>query len=119
MGKELKEKLAMLADASAEANEIRVEEKAENLAQIKQAKGGLKAVTDAIGILKTFYKSAAKASLVQSAASPVDEDNPGAASGAYKGNQGASKGVIGLLEVIKSDFEHTVETVSAEEKKAA
>merc|ERR1719478_205787 len=43
----------------------------------------------------------------------------GAASGAYKGNQGASKGIIGLLDVIKSDFEHTIQTVSAEEKKAA
>merc|ERR1719461_173258 len=95
-------------------------EKEENLAQIKQAKGGLSAVNDAIGILKNFYKSAAKAKvLLQTAASPVDEDNPGAASGAYKGNQAASTGILDLLDVIKSDFEHTIETVSAEEKKAS
>merc|ERR1719473_1354804 len=95
-------------------------ERKENLDQIKMAKGGLSSVNEAIGILKNFYKSAAKAKvLLQTAASPVDEDNPGAASGAYKGNQAASKGIIGLLEVIKSDFEHTIETVSAEEKKAA
>ena len=35
-----------------------------------------------------------------------------------QGNQGASKEFTGLLEVIKSDFEHTVETVSSAEKKA-
>merc|ERR1719291_1456311 len=99
---------------------LRDMEKTENLAQIKQAKEGLVAVNDAIGILKNFYKSAAKAKVfVQTAASPVDEDNPGAASGAYKGNQAASKGILGLLDVIKSDFEHTIETVGAAEKKAA
>jgi len=118
---ELKEKLAMLDDAAKEASTLRDMERSENLAQIKQAKGGLTAVTEAIGILNNFYKSAAKAKvLLQTAASPVDEEgNPTAASGAYKGNQAASTGIIGLLDVIKSDFEHTVETVSAEEKKAA
>merc|ERR1711957_739709 len=115
--KELKESLADLKSTAEEATELRESEKKENVAQIKKAREGLTAVTEAIGILKTFYKSAAKASLLQ--ASPVDEENPGAASGSYKGNQAASGGVIGLLEVIKSDFEHTVETVGAEEKQAA
>lgn len=118
--KELKEKLAMLDDAAKEASTLRDIERSENLAQIKMAKGGLNSVNEAIGILKNFYKSAAKAKvLLQTAASPVDEDSPGAASGAYKGNQAASAGIFGLLDVIKSDFEHTIDTVSAEEKKAA
>merc|ERR1711865_816771 len=39
--------------------------------------------------------------------------------GAYKGKQAASKGTIGLLEVIKSDFERTLKTTAAAEKKAA
>merc|ERR1711957_523435 len=118
--KELKESLADLKSTAEEANEMREMEKKENVAQIKKAREGLTAVTEAIGILKTFYKSAAKASLLQ--ASPVDEENPGAASGSYKGNQGnleRHRVESGLLEVIKSDFEHTVETVSAEEKQAA
>jgi len=119
--KELKEKLAMLDDAAKEAEALRDMERTENLAQIKMAKGGLSSVNEAIGILKNFYKSAAKAKvLLQTAASPVDEEgNPTAASGAYKGNQAASAGIFGLLDVIKSDFEHTIDTVSAEEKKAA
>merc|ERR1719456_995069 len=38
--------------------------------------------------------------------------------GEYHGNQDASKGIIGLLEVIISDFERTIETTTAEEKAA-
>merc|ERR1719456_1508945 len=36
--------------------------------------------------------------------------------GEYHGNQDASKGIIGLLEVIVSDFERTIETTTAAEK---
>merc|ERR1712100_463378 len=66
-----------------------------------------------------FYKQAAKAaSLVEVKASPIEEDNPGAGfSGSYKGNQAASKGIIGLLEGIKTDFEHTITVTTATEKK--
>merc|ERR1719456_1615650 len=38
--------------------------------------------------------------------------------GEYHGNQDASKGIIGLLEVIISDFERTIETTTAAEKAA-
>merc|ERR1719510_1288370 len=70
-------------------------------------------------ILKAFYKSAAKAALVQQQASPVDEDNPGAGfDGAYRGSQKASTGIIGLLEVIKSDYERTVKVTTEEEAEA-
>lgn len=52
-------------------------------------------------------------------ASPVDEDDPGAASGAYKGSQQKANAVLGLLEVIVSDFERTIKNTSAEEAKEA
>merc|ERR1712032_1674894 len=39
--------------------------------------------------------------------------------GAYKGQQVASKVIIGLLEVIKTDFERTLRTTEAAEKAAA
>jgi len=87
------------------------------------------AVKEAIGILKTFYKSAAKADKYHSGelnkvslaqASPVDEDTSGPGfNGAYKGNQQQSSGIIGLLEVIQSDFERTLTTTASDEKKAA
>merc|ERR1712159_544558 len=38
--------------------------------------------------------------------------------GEYHGNQDAAKGIIGLLEVIISDFERTVETTTSDEKAA-
>merc|ERR1719453_2003576 len=67
-----------------EQTKLRGEEKAENMAALDEAQGGLAAVTDAIGVLKTFYKNAAKASaLIQH--SPVDDDTAGAGfSGSYK-----------------------------------
>jgi len=64
-------------------------------------------VNEAILILKTFYKQAAKAALLQ--ASPLDEDTKGAGfSGNYKGKQGASSAVFALLETIASDFDRTL-----------
>jgi len=106
-----------LEDDLGKANEDRVDQKAENVATMKEAKEGLTAVNQALLVLKVFYKKASKASLLQ--ASPIAEDNPGAQKGAYKGNQGASKAIIGLLEVIVSDFQRTFSTTEGEEKKAA
>jgi chromosome segregation ATPase len=116
---EITELNAALKDLTAsleEATRERSESKAENVATLKEAKEGLTAVSEALLVLKVFYKNAAKAKVLLQA-SPVDEDDPGAQSGAYKGNQEASKGVIGLLEVIVSDFERTIKQTSAQEEK--
>jgi DNA repair exonuclease SbcCD ATPase subunit len=118
---ELEELAAALKELNAaleEATKLRAESKAENLATLKEAKEGLTAVKEALLVLKVFYKNAGKAKVFLQA-SPVDEDDPGAASGAYKGNQQASKAILGLLEVIVSDFERTVKNTSAEEDKEA
>jgi len=100
-----------------DATEIRREEKAENEVTIKDARTGLTAVSEAILLLKVFYKQAAKASFVQ--ASPVDEDAPDVAEGSYAGKQDSSKAIIGLLEVIQSDFQRTLSTTVAAEKDSA
>merc|ERR1719181_1961201 len=116
---EITELSAALKDLTAsleEATKERAESKAENAATLKEAKEGLTAVSEALLVLKVFYKNAAKAKVFLQA-SPVDEDDPGAESSAYKGNQQASKGVIGLLEVIVSDFERTIKQTSAQEQK--
>lgn len=118
---ELEELAAALKELNAaleEATKLRAESKAENLATLKEAKEGLNAVKEALLVLKVFYKNAAKAKVFLQA-SPVDEDDPGAESGAYKGNQQASKAILGLLEVIVSDFERTIKTTSAQEDKEA
>jgi len=107
---------ANLANATA----IRGEEKEENLVTVEEATKGLEAVTKAIGILKAFYKNAAKATALIQKASPVDEDTAGAGfKGNYGGKQESATGIIGLLEVIKSDFERTIRNTKASEKEAA
>jgi hypothetical protein len=129
----LGDSLASLRSNLANATQIRTDEKAVNLATIKEAKEGVQAVSDALAILKSFYKQAAKAedfhsgklqrpaaALVQGKASPVDEDTSGPGfDNAYKGKQEASTSIIGILEVIKSDFERTIRTTEESEKQAS
>jgi len=123
--KELNEEIDLLTTEStdlrntlATATENRAQEKKDNLDTIKQAKEGVEAVTEALNILKVFYKQAKKATVFVQA-SPVDEDTSGAGfAGAYKGKQEQSGGIIGMLEVIKSDFGRTASTTEASEKAA-
>jgi len=100
-----------------EATKERKEEEEANIKTLKTAKGGLEAVNEAILILRSFYKQAAKAALVQ--ASPVDEDTAGAGfSGNYKGKQGASSAIFALLETIASDFDRTLRKTDEAENQA-
>jgi len=99
------------------ATEDRDKEKSDNLEALAVAKDGLAAVTEALQLLKSFYSSAAKASLIQ--ASPVDEDTAGAGfSGSYQGKQGGMKAVFALLETIQSDFDRTLRNTEASEAAA-
>jgi len=105
--------------ALASATDDRKEEKKENLETIKTAKEGFEAVNEALTILKTFYKQAAKAALVQVKASPLAEvaDANVAPEGSYKGSQDSSKAIFALLETISSDFDRTIrKTTEAEDK---
>merc|ERR1719313_360631 len=101
------------------ATKMRGEEKEENTETINKSKEGLEAIKEAITILKEFYKKAAKA-LLQTDASPIDEagENPGeVAGGSYQGQQKKAEGIIGMLEVIKSDFERSIkQTTEAEDE---
>jgi len=101
-----------------ETAELRKEEKEENLKIISDAGEGKESVGEAITILKEFYAKAGKAKLFLQA-SPVDEntDGPGF-KGSYRGSQEASTGIVGLLEVIKSDFDRTARKTLQAEKKA-
>merc|ERR1719272_2065994 len=104
-----------LNEALEKATKLRGEEKEENSESIKSAAEGAEAVKEAIGILKDFYAGAAKA-FVQVGASPIDEKGGvgagGQAQGSYKGNQDQGGSIIGMLEVIMSDFERAVKKTS-------
>merc|ERR1719321_1916768 len=109
-----------LASSLEKATDMRSKEKEENSMTVKDSKEGLEAIKKAIGVLKDFYKGAAKAKVLLQV-SPIDEDeaNPGAPpGGAYKGNQEQGAGIIAMLEVIKSDFERAIKTTEAAEKES-
>jgi len=96
----------------------RVAEQRSNQEVIRESKEGLKGTQEAMTILKVFYTQAAKATVFQQA-SPVDEDTSGAGfAGAYTGQQESSKAIIGLLEVILSDFDRTIRVTEAAEQKS-
>jgi hypothetical protein len=100
---ELTTQVAGLDGSAAEETEIRQKEKAKNEATIKDAEDAQAAVRSAILVLKEFYATAseptafAQKSKQNPDAPAVFDDTP------YTGI-GGSGGVIGMLEVIESDF---------------
>jgi len=112
----LAEEIVGLEEARAQAEKMRADEKAENANTVKEAQEGLSAVEQAIDILSKFYKTAAK-SKVELVQGPADDapDTGFEGGEAYQGAQGTATGIIGMLDVIKSDFERTIsETEKAE-----
>merc|ERR1719433_2607620 len=132
---ELRREIATLSLAIAdnnraltEASDLRRGEKADNTKVMRQAKAGKKAVELALQVLRDFYE---RGSLAQERASyvPPDSDRSGKTvddlapegfdSSKYTGRQDSSEGILGLLEVILSDFDRTGTTVDADENMSA
>jgi cell division septum initiation protein DivIVA len=91
-----------LRKAMEEATELRKKEKEKNLQTIKDAQEAQTAVAQALVVLKEFYAKAAEATaLVQQPAQPTP---PPIFEKPYKGMGGEAGGVVGMLEVIESDF---------------
>mmetsp|Transcript_48388 Transcript_48388/g.156003 ORF Transcript_48388/g.156003 Transcript_48388/m.156003 type:complete len:659 (-) Transcript_48388:126-2102(-) len=105
----LSEEQAELTKAMAEATELREKEKAENLDTIADSKAGSEAVKQAIVVLKEFYSS--QAAFLQQKQVPE--------MAAYKGMQSSKGGVIGMLEVIETDFLRLQAETEASEGAAA
>merc|ERR1719335_1519475 len=121
----LLQEIAELTKALNEATELRGQEKAENTKTLADANAGLAGVTKAMKILKDFYDNA----LVQTGESytppkgdadgnTVGDLAPDTFSGDFAGNQDAATGIIGQLDVIKSDFEGTLDATKQEESDA-
>jgi len=115
---ELNTSIAQLKEAMQNQTDMRAEEKSQHETTIEEAKAGEEAVQEAIDILSHFYGAAAKGTVEFVQQSPVDAEAPDAGfSGAYKGSQSASTGILGMLDVIKGDFARSIsETTAAEEQ---
>jgi len=97
---ELTKAVAALDAAMAEATKLRAEEKEKNTETIKDSQEAQTAVAQALVVLKEFYAKAAEATALlqqQPTPPPIFEKE-------YKGMQAENGGVVGMLEVIESDF---------------
>merc|ERR1719316_2256939 len=136
----LSQEVADLTKGLAEETTLREEDQATNNKTLADAEAGLEAVKGAIEVLEGFYGSFIqlkskenpaptaegyeryKAEGAGSDGKTVDDMAP-EGSGAmpdedYGGKTDASKSIIGLLEVIESDFENTISTTTKDEEDA-
>merc|ERR1719362_936449 len=107
---ELTKAVGALDAAMSKATKLRGDEKAKNTETIKDSQEAQTAVAQALTVLKEFYAKAGEATaLLQQADEPEIFDSP------YKGMGAESGGVVGMLEVIESDFARLeAETKAAE-----
>merc|ERR1719310_90047 len=125
---ELEVEIADLYKALNEATDLRKAQKATNDKTVADATAGLNAVKAAIKVLEDFYGSFVQ---VKAAYKPPKGDADGNTVGdlapdtgfssddEYAGNQDAATGILGLMAVIESDFEGTIDKTKDEEKEAA
>jgi hypothetical protein len=94
---ELTKAVSELDAAMSTATKLRTEEKAKNTETISDSQEAQTAVAQALTVLKEFYAKAAEATaFIQQ--KPEIFDSP------YKGMGAEGGGVVGMLEVIESDF---------------
>jgi hypothetical protein len=109
---DLTQQVAALDAAVAKASSIREEEKVKNTQTIKDAKEAQTAVAQALSVLKEFYAKAGEATSFVQRQQPVA---PEIFEEPYRGMGGESGGVVGMIEVIQSDFARLEsETTAAE-----
>jgi len=118
-------KVAANKKALNEATELRNDEKSDNEETVASAEEGKAAVDMALKLLSDFYKTAFMQTGSKYVPPKADRDGntvgdvaPEVFDDQYHGAQSESKGIMGILEVIASDFERTIKTVSGDEKAA-
>jgi hypothetical protein len=125
----LDEAVAANAKGLQEATDLRTEEKADNEKTLEDGKEGKAAIDTALTILEGFYGSTAfvQTSKVKKYSQPVtdrdgktvDDFTPeDMFEGEYNGAKAESKGIIGMLEVIQTDLQRTIDTVEVAETSA-
>lgn len=115
---ELTAQVSEIDKAVAEKSKIRAEEKATNTQTIKDAKAAQEAVARALKVLQEFYAKAGLAESLIQVHGKSKGDAPPVFDTAYQGQQGESTGVVGLLEVIQTDFARLESETEAEENQS-
>jgi len=118
---ELSDEVAAIKGEQKKATDIRNEEKSTNTETIADAKVAQAAVQKATTVLKEFYSSVAagSAALMQDSAGLEQEMSQAANIDPYKGQQSGSGGIMGMMEVILSDFARLETETSQAEDTAA
>jgi len=116
--------IAELKKALNEATELRADDKATNEETMTMSDEGAESVKMALELLSDFYKNA----FVQTGKyTPPKADRDGNTVGdlapevfdsSYHGSQAESKGIVGILEVILSDFERTNAQAKKDDKES-
>lgn len=114
----LSEAISKLEDTLATATKERADESAENAAVVKEATEGKEAIEEAITVLDDFYKKAKSGAASFTQKQPIDMPDAGF-EGTYTGVGGGTGGVMGMMEVIKSDFEREISETETAEKAAS
>jgi len=112
--KDLAQAISDIESAVAERTDIRNNETAENEKTIADAQAGQEAVGNAIKVLNEFYDKAGKSKALLQA----HEDPPEIFDEPYKGMQAENGGVLGMLDVIKSDFARLEQDTKTAEEEA-
>merc|ERR1719311_347788 len=127
--KMLTDEVSELNKNHAEVTGIREQEKAENKKVLEDSREGLAATEKAMATLKKFYGKASRANQsgyafaqTDSEQSPVAADMAGAgvsgAQGNYEGNQAGGQGIIGIMQIIESDYMRSIEMAEMAEKES-
>merc|ERR550514_547698 len=115
---DLMNEIAELNKSLNEATQLRGKEKAENDKTVADATAGLAGVTKAMKILKDFYDNAfvqIKAHYTPTAQDKMADMAPATFEGENHGNQDAASGILGMMDVIKSDFEAAIDSTKTQE----
>eukprot|EP00933_Yihiella_yeosuensis_P044823 TRINITY_DN40095_c0_g1_i1.p1 TRINITY_DN40095_c0_g1~~TRINITY_DN40095_c0_g1_i1.p1 ORF type:complete len:692 (+),score=234.79 TRINITY_DN40095_c0_g1_i1:96-2171(+) len=116
---DLNGEISKLQKAMKDATQLRNEEKNKNEVTIRDSKEASVALDKALEVLRAFYDKAGEAdAFIQTGAKVKHSQKPEIFDRAYKGMGGENGGVVGMLEVLLSDFERLVAQTEASETAA-
>jgi chaperonin cofactor prefoldin len=109
--KGLQAELAALAKSQATMDSLRAESHADYVKAKEELEAGLAGVRSALGLLRDYYGSASSSA---AAAAMLQEEQPAEPEAHVKAT-GAGTSIIGILEVVESDFAKNLATEETEE----